>query len=169
MLPNYELRRSGRRTLSIEINREAKLIVHAPNRMTVTEIEKFIASHLTWIEEKQRIAVGKIRPEPGKSEIAALKEKAAEILTAKTEYYAALMGVSYAHIGITSAKGRFGSCSKKGRINYSWRLMQYPPAAWDYVVVHELCHLTHFDHSPLFWQSVEKYLPDYKERQKLLK
>ena len=169
MLPNYELRRSGRRTLSIEINREAKLIVHAPNRMPTSQIESFVASHAKWIEEKQKIARERVRPEPSESEVAALKQKAAEILMAKTEYYAALMGVTYAHIGITSAKGRFGSCSKKGRINYSWRLMLYPEKSWDYVVVHELSHLLHFDHSPLFWQTVKKYLPDYKERQKLLK
>lgn len=165
----YELRRSKRRTLSIEINREAKLIVHAPNRMPITQIESFIASHLKWIAEKQEKAKARMLPELSESEIIALKEKARIILTEKTEYYAALMGVTYSHIGISSAKTRFGSCSKRGSINYSWRLMLYPPAAWDYVVVHELCHLTHFDHSKAFWQTVEKYLPDYKERQALLR
>ena len=79
------------------------------------------------------------------------------------------MGVAYTHIGITSAKTRFGSCSKKGSINYSYRLMLYPSAAWDYVVVHELAHLIHFDHSSAFWQTVAETLPDYKERAALLK
>ncbi|MBQ6893414.1 MAG: M48 family metallopeptidase [Clostridia bacterium] len=165
----YELRRSSRRTLSIEVNREAKVVVHAPYRMPISQIEGFVQSHLNWILEKQKAAKAKMLPELSESEISALKGKAREVLTEKTQYYAALMGVTYSHIGISSAKTRFGSCSKKGSINYSWRLMLYPPAAWDYVVVHELCHLTHFDHSKAFWQTVEKYLPDYKERQKLLK
>ena len=165
----YELRRSKRRTLSIEINSEAKLIVHAPNRMPITQIESFIVSHTAWITEKQEKTKSKMLPALSESEISALKEKARAILTEKTEYYAALMGVTYSHIGISSAKTRFGSCSKKGSINYSWRLMLYPPASWDYVVVHELCHLVHFDHSKAFWQTVSKYLPDYKERAKLLK
>jgi predicted metal-dependent hydrolase len=64
---------------------------------------------------------------------------------------------------------RFGSCSKKGSINYSYRLMLYPSAAWDYVVVHELAHRKHFDHSRAFWQTVAETLPDYKERAALLK
>ncbi|MBQ4556035.1 MAG: M48 family metallopeptidase [Clostridia bacterium] len=165
----YELRRSSRRTLSLEVNREAKLVVHAPRSMPLAQIESFIASHLSWITKSQEKAKARMLPEPSESEIASLKEKARAILTEKTEYYAALMGVTYSHIGISSAKTRFGSCSKKGSINYSWRLMLFPEAAWDYVVVHELCHLTHFDHSKSFWQTVAKYLPDYKERQKLLK
>ena len=169
MLPQYELRRSKRRTLSIEINREAKLIVHAPLLMPLSQIESFVYSHIRWIEEKQAKAKAKISPEPTDEEIATLKAKAGEILTAKTEYYASLMGVTYTRVGITSAKSRFGSCSKKGSINYSWRLMLYPEDAWDYVVVHELCHIAHFDHSKAFWQKVAEYLPDYKERQKLLK
>ena len=165
----YELRRSSRRTLSIEINREAKLIVHAPNRMPLLDIEAFVQSHDSWILEKQEKAKAKILPELSESEVAELKEKARNVLALLTEQYAAKMGVTYTHIGITSAKGRFGSCSKKGSINYSWRLMLYPPAAWDYVVVHELAHLKEFNHSKAFWQTVEKYLPDYKERAALVK
>ena len=168
-MTEYELRRSKRRTLSIEVNREAKVIVHAPLRMPLEQIENFISTHLGWIEEKQEKAKAKILPELSENEIAEFKEKAKSVLTALTEKYAAKMGVAYEHVGITSAKTRFGSCSKKGSINYSWRLMQYPKETWDYVVVHELCHLIHFDHSKVFWQTVERYLPDYKERQKLLK
>lgn len=165
----YELRRTKRRTLSMEINREAKLIVHAPLHMPLAQIESFVFSHTKWIEEKQEKAKAKITPELTDAEVAALKEKAREVLSEKTAYYAAKMGVTYSRVGITSAKTRFGSCSKNGNINYSWRLMLYPPAAWDYVVVHELCHITHFDHSPSFWKAVEKSLPDYKERKSLLK
>lgn len=168
-LNDYELRRTSRRTLSIEVNREAKVIIHAPNRMPLSQIEAFLQLHAAWIEEKQEKAKVKMLPELSDSEIAALKEKARVILAEKTAYYAAKMGVNYTRIGITSAKTRFGSCSAKGSINYSYRLMLYPEAAWDYVVVHELSHLKHFDHSRAFWQTLAEILPDYKERAALLK
>ena len=159
---NYELRRTSRRTLSIEVNREAKVIVHAPNRMPTAQIEAFLQKHAAWIAEKQERAKARMLPELTDAE-------ARTVLAEKTAYYAAKMGVTYTHIGITSAKTRFGSCSKKGSINYSYRLMLFPEAAWDYVVVHELCHRKHFDHSKAFWQTVASILPDYKERAKLLK
>ncbi len=170
-IPIYELRRTKRRTLSLEISREAKLIVHAPMRMPIEQIEAFIMAHARWIAEKQEKAKARLTATPvlPESEIKTLKEKARTVLTEKTEQYAAKMGVRYTHVGITSAQTRFGSCSAKGSINYSYRLMLYPDAVWDYIVVHELCHLKHFDHSKAFWQTVETYLPDYKERAALLK
>lgn len=168
----YELRRSTRRTLSVEVNREAKLVVHAPLHLPQKAIDDFLLSHIDWIDEhikKQKEKIASAPKEPTESEISSLREKAYAVLSEKTAYYAAQMGVTYSRVGITSAKGRYGSCSKQGRINYSWRLMLQDEPTWDYIVVHELCHLIHFDHSKAFWQTVEKYLPDYKERQKLLK
>lgn len=168
-LNDYELRRTKRRTLSIEVNREAKVIIHAPNRMPIVQIEAFVQSRADWIVRTQAKVRAKMLPELSDSEIAELKDRARAILVEKTEHYAAKMGVTYTRIGITSAKTRLGSCSRKGSINYSYRLMLYPPATWDYVVVHELCHLKHFDHSRAFWQTVAAILPDYKERAALLK
>ena len=63
----------------------------------------------------------------------------------------------------------FGSCSSKRRISFSFRLMQYPAEAIDYVVVHELAHLRHMNHSPQFYALIEQYMPDYKSRRALLK
>ena len=74
-----------------------------------------------------------------------------------------------AGIKITSARTRFGSCSGKNSICFSWRLMLYPPEAIDYVIVHELAHIRHHDHSPAFYALIEQYLPDWKARMKLLK
>ena len=94
---------------------------------------------------------------------------ARKALTKKTELYSNIMGLSYGRITITGAKRRFGSCSSRGDISYSFRLMAYPDRAIDYVVVHELCHLVHMNHSRDFYALLEKYLPDYKERRALLK
>ena len=80
-----------------------------------------------------------------------------------------LMGVSYDKFSINSAKSRFGSCSSKKTLNFSYRLMLYPYEAIEYVCVHELAHLIEMNHSKKFWAIVEAYLPDYKARKKLLK
>mgnify|MGYP000174709420 CR=1 FL=1 len=79
------------------------------------------------------------------------------------------MGLVPAGIKITSARTRFGSCSGKNSICFSWRLMLYPPEAIDYVIVHELAHIRHHDHSPAFYREVEAYLPDWRARRALLR
>ena len=98
-----------------------------------------------------------------------LKARAAEELIPLTERYAAQMGLSPRRVRITSAKSRFGSCGRDGNICYSWRLMLYPAAAREYVVVHELCHMRHFDHSRAFYALLGSVLPDYRARRALLK
>ena len=79
------------------------------------------------------------------------------------------MGVTPANVKINAAQKRFGSCSSKGNLNFSCRLMAYPPEAIDYVVVHELAHLIHMNHSNAFYAVVAAVLPDYKVRAAMLK
>jgi predicted metal-dependent hydrolase len=72
-------------------------------------------------------------------------------------------------IAIRNTKSRWGSCSKKGNLNFNYRIVFLPPALADYLVVHELCHLGEFNHSPKFWNLVAKAVPDYKKLQKELR
>ena len=83
--------------------------------------------------------------------------------------WSAVMGVKPIRITVTGAKTRFGSCSGLNAVSFSYLLMRYPPEAIEYVVVHELAHIRHHDHSPAFWAEVETYLPDYRERRALLR
>ena len=78
------------------------------------------------------------------------------------------MGLFPEGISVTGAMTRWGSCSAKGRINFSWRLLRAPEEAVDYVVVHELAHLRQMDHSRQFWEIVARILPDWKRRRALL-
>lgn len=78
-------------------------------------------------------------------------------------------GFSYQSVRINTAKSRWGSCSGKKRINLSLRTMMLPKPCIDYILVHELCHLRHMDHSPAFYKEVEAILPDYKRREKAIK
>jgi hypothetical protein len=90
-------------------------------------------------------------------------------LMEKVNYYADRMGLNPVSVRINSAKTRWGSCSAKKAINFSWRLIMADDDVINYVVVHELAHLVELNHSKRFWTVVERVLPDYKERQVRLK
>lgn len=91
------------------------------------------------------------------------------ILSERTEYHAQKLGLKYNNIFIKDVKARWGSCSSKGNINYNIKLMLMPLEVIDYIVVHELSHLVHMNHSKDFWCYVENYMEDYKEREEKLK
>ena len=171
MAIGYELRRSGRKTLSVEVSREGQVIVRAPLRLSQKRIEQFVAAHADWIaraQQRQRARLA-AHPEPDEARQAELIRRARTELPHKVARYAREMGVQPAAVTITAARTRFGSCSAKNRICFSWRLMEYPEAAVDYVVVHELAHIVHKNHGPQFWALVERYLPDWRARRALLR
>lgn len=98
-----------------------------------------------------------------------LMKLAKQRLTELTEYYAPIIGKTPGRITIREQKTRWGSCSSIGNLNYNWILILKPRAAMEYVVVHELCHFYHFNHSPAFWAKVASFMPDWEERRKLLR
>ncbi len=98
-----------------------------------------------------------------------LKKQALLLLKERTEYYSQLMDVSPIAVKISEAKTRWGSCSYINSLNFSWRLIMCPISVIDYVVVHELSHITYKDHSKSFWERVRTFLPNYKEQKNWLK
>ncbi len=170
-MTEYKLLRSRRRTLSLEVNRDGEVLVRAPMRCSRETIDAFIASKAQWIRvhrEKQALRRA-AHPEPDESQQAALIARAKAELPQRVARYAKEMSVSPAGIRITNAKGRFGSCSGKNRLCFSWRVLLYPDAAIHYVVVHELAHIVHKNHGRDFYALIAEVLPDYKERVKLLR
>ena len=91
------------------------------------------------------------------------------LVSKQADYYARQLGVRPAAVKVTSASKRWGSCSGKNSLNFSWMLAAADPTALDYVVVHELCHIREHNHSDAFWRLVENILPDYKLRQAQLR
>ena len=163
--------RSNRKTLSISVTDTCELKVKAPARMSDKEIERFIMSKQFWIykQVKRTEAVNEKRAVYSEAEERKLREKARRILTEKTDYYKKQLKVDYNKIRIGDQKTRWGSCSSKGTISYSWRLVLMPEDIQDYVVVHELSHLLEMNHSKEFWKHVEDIIPDYKNRRMWLK
>ncbi len=167
---DYDIIYSNRKTLSLCV-KDGKLVVRAPHGAPRDKIDEALASHEDWINshiERQQARIARTES-LSEADIAALKKIAKEIIPLKVAYYAVKMGAKYGRITITSAKGRFGSCSSEGDLAFSYRLMCYPDEAVDYVVVHELAHTFEMNHSHRFYAIIEKQLPDYKERKKLLK
>lgn len=97
------------------------------------------------------------------------KRQAHKILKERVSIYAEKMGVAPTGVSITSAKTRWGSCSVRNHLNFSWHLIMCPLDVVDYVVVHELCHIWHKDHSRDFWNSVGEYDREYKAHEQYLK
>lgn len=96
------------------------------------------------------------------------KKQAAAYITKRVEYYKDIVGVTVNSISIKSRKSQWGSCDSNGDITFSWRLVMARPEAIDYVVIHELCHRKHMDHSREFWNQVQKYMPDFKAQKQWL-
>ena len=97
-----------------------------------------------------------------------LRKKAEEVLKARTQEWAAKIGVEYNNIVLKDQKTLWASCSGKKNINYSYRIIKMPPAIQDYLMVHELCHLVHMNHGPEYWQLVGQFCPDYKNHRRWL-
>jgi predicted metal-dependent hydrolase len=97
------------------------------------------------------------------------KQQARWVLAKRVEWFASRCKFTYTQVRISSAHTRWGSCSSRGTLSFTWRLVMAPLEVVDYVVVHELAHLRVKNHSPAFWKEVEAILPDYKARQKWLK
>lgn len=164
---NIKVIYSNRKTISFKID-DGVLTIRAPYGLSAERIDYYLKKHRRWIDAHmldKRQHVNELTD----AEISALKAEAQDYFSLVTDKFSEIMGLKYGRIRITSAKKRFGSCSAKGNICYSYRLMLYPERAREYVVVHELAHLVHMDHSPAFHRLVESVLPDHKERRKLLK
>ena len=208
--------RSKRRTLGLQINSQAQLIVRAPHRASMDDILRLVNGKLTWIQKHQTrlqfslkdqapprsfstgetfLVLGDPRP------LTVLPATAQPLSSTETEFildercrpnakahfeswYRALAlslipnraatmsqqaGLSYSSLRISGAQTRWGSCSRRGRLNFSWRLAMAPLWVIDYVIAHELAHLVHHNHSHQFWAQVDKLFPNYKEARRWLR
>lgn len=170
MSVSYTILRSARKTLALEVTQEQQVLVRAPHAISSDRIHEFVCNHRNWIERQlTRVqAYAKAHPEPSPEQAKKYRKEAMLYLPERVNYYSERMQLFPAAITITGAKTRFGSCSGKNRICFSWRLMAYNKKAIDYVVVHELAHIAYKNHSADFYALIATYLPDWKDRKKYL-
>lgn len=209
-----KLIRSDRTTLTFQIYPNGELIVRAPIKMPLTEINKYLLEKEKWILKKQEVAkirtdhLKQIKYENGELFLlkgktyplqfidnyehamvfknntfiinSDLKKYAVNVFEQWYKLYAKrhivprafelskLSGIKFNNIRINSAKTRWGSCSGKATINFSWRLVLAPEFVIDYVIIHELAHIIELNHSSKFWDLVSKMYPEYKTAEKWL-
>ena len=167
---DYILKKSKRKTVAIEINPDGVLIVKAPLHYTNKQAEQAIKSSEKWINKhlpdilNKKDALSLLT----KKDIALAKKAVKSICEMLVAHYSAIMGVEAESIKITSAKKRFGSCSYNNKLCFSYFLILQPFDAIKYVVVHELAHIKHHNHSKAFHSFVENTLPNSKQYEKLL-
>jgi len=152
--------------MSIEISDGLEVLVRVPNGVQEAYIEGFVKQHRGWIERKleKRRAFLERHPEPTKEQLEAWMTAARAEIPGRVAYYEQIMGVEQSGIRYNKNKTRVGACYQGDKISFSCRLMAYPPEVLDYVIVHELAHITHKNHGPDFWRIVAAVLPDYKQR-----
>jgi len=216
---SYRLeRRKGRRKVSLFMQPELGLLVRAPRRFPLREVEAvlreeedWIRRQLAWREEwlrrhpprsyaggetlpllgedwvlEPRREAGRRRarvlaregrlilelpPEADAREVleAWLRRLARRLVLARVEHWSALVGRRPVSITLRDTTSRWGSCSAEGNISINWKLVMAPAEALDYVVVHELCHLLHPNHSSAFWGEVERHMPGYRRPRRWLR
>lgn len=174
MYITYEIIKSSRKTIAVEVRQDGSVLVRAPRNCPQSRIDTFLKEKQAWVlakvEEQKEKEADSMKIQPlSEAEQRLYRDKAREIFEQKVSYYAQMMGVSYGRIEIRDQKTRWGSCSGEGNLNFNWRLIFAPAGVLDYVVVHELAHRKEMNHSPRFWKVVEDTMPEYRKYQKWLK
>ncbi len=155
------------RYLRIRIQPGGEVVVTVPKNVNSSVVEKFLQDKNNWIQKKVKLMeqYPKItKVVLSRKEIAALKIKALTFIEERLTHFNVKYGYKWNAITIRQQKTRWGSCSRKGNLNFNYKIALLPEHLADYIVVHELCHLGEFNHSKSFWNLVSRTIPDYKER-----
>lgn len=160
------------RHLRISVHHDGNVVVTKPYFATRQVAEDFLQAKLDWVRE----AIKRFQEMPSaiskphsRADYLARKQAAHVLVLQRLEYFNSSYGFAYKRISIRDQRTRWGSCSRTGHLNFSYRLLDVSPAAADYIIVHELCHLKEFNHSPRFWALVAKAIPNYMELRRELR
>lgn len=167
---------SNRKSISIQINKDKSLTIRCPYFLSESECIQFIQQKNNWIVSHLKNMPELIIPSFSEEQLKQIhffekkfRNAAKEYIPKRVAYFHQFTGGNYTSITIRDQKSRWGSCSSRGTLSFNYRLMLASPEILDYVIVHELCHLTHMNHSKSFWEMVESILPDYKIYKSFLK
>lgn len=167
--------RSARKSLGLEVRDANTVLARIPTRVSDRELKAFVENHRSWILEKTEVMAEreekrKSTPAPPPELLSKTDRMKIQLKIGKrVRHYCEAMGVTVGYVTVKNQKTRWGSCSAKGNVNFNYQLAFLPDELLDYVVIHELAHRRHMNHSRAFWAEVEKYCPDYRERREQLK
>jgi predicted metal-dependent hydrolase len=177
----YIFRVSSRaRRVRLTVSREGQVTLTAPRRVSRDLAEKFLHQKLSWVQAK----VAQMKKLPPRStflyqgmpvtahsrrDYLAHREAARKFITARATYWSRAYGFPFRKLAIRDQSSRWGSCSLDKNLNFNYRLLFVPPEVADYVIVHEICHLSELNHSKKFWDLVARAVPDFRARRKELR
>ncbi len=169
----YTLKVSKRaKRLRLAIYCDGAFVVTTPRNVDVSVIEKFIIQRSQWVIDKLDYFsqfADVFKKKNTNVEYLKYKEQAQVLAEEKVKKFNKIYKFSFNKINIKNQKTRWGSCSKKGNLNFNYKIALLPERLAEYIVVHELCHLGQFNHSQKFWNLVSKAIPDYLEIKEELK
>ena len=167
----FPLIRSARRTLALELSGET-ILIRAPRLMSEARIRSMVQEKEHWIRQHLK-RIDRTRQEAGEplseAELLTLKQHGKTVFAQRAAYYAQKIGVTYGTSTVRAQKSRWGSCSAAGNLSFNCLLLLAPPEVLDSVVVHELCHRLHMDHSAAFYGEVLRVFPEYRKHNAWLK
>lgn len=162
----YSVRVSRRaKRMRIAIYCDSAVVVTLPLGFSADSAEEFIKSKFSWVTK----TLERFKPyrhfapyRSGRRDYKKFKNQAKQLALEKIEQWNKQYNFVFNKINIKNQKSRWGSCSKKGNLNFNYKIVDLPHRLVDYLVVHELCHLKEFNHNRSFWELVSQTMPDYK-------
>ncbi|HZZ99327.1 MAG TPA: SprT family zinc-dependent metalloprotease [Candidatus Paceibacterota bacterium] len=169
----YTLRKSKRaRRMRIAVYCDGSIVVTTPFDLKETVAERFIREKSEWLLNKILFFKqfrGQVISKYSPAEFIKHKDQAYALAVERINHYNQVYKFKFNKINIKNQKTRWGSCSKKGNLNFNYKIALLPKRLSDYIIVHELCHIGEFNHSSKFWNLVSRAIPDYLQIRRELK
>ncbi len=171
----FSVKRSRRRrTVALQIGASGTVTVYAPQYAWNFFVDRFVMKHAGWVLKKLNALKENLTKYPPRAQIPEAfredyRQKTQDRLPAVVSHYAQALGVRPRSIKVANQRSRWGSCTARGDVRFSWRLGGLPDSIFNYIVVHELAHLKEMNHGPRFWALVRSQIPNHKEYRKWLR
>jgi predicted metal-dependent hydrolase len=146
-----------------------RLVLTLPPQVSRAHAENFLKRHSRWVHRALKRYIAKTKLPGGKRDYVQHREEARDLIKRRIEHFNGYFRYKFGRITIRNTTSRWGSCSKKGNLNFSYKIVYLKPELQDYIIVHELVHLRHFNHSPEFWATVRECVPDFLQLRKQLR
>lgn len=169
----YTLKKSQRaRRMRLAVYCNGDIVITTPFDLQENIIEKFLQEKAKWLFNKISFFKqfdGKVLGRLSKRDYVKYKSRAYNLAIERVNYFNKIYKFKFNRINIKNQKTRWGSCSKKGNLNFNYKIALLPQTLSDYIIVHEFCHLGEFNHSKQFWKLIYKTIPNYSEIKKEFK